>query len=298
MLRKSISAVFCAALVTCLSSTAFAGDNDFELSRFAEFDPNEYGPGCTNACGTVVPNEELFRSLVGQAGQVFAPRLASPAETLGEAGFAFNAMASFSLIDDEQEHWTTAIRDRDPDPALFSGHVQIRKGLPFSFEVAGNMGYLFDSEMFTLGADLKWALNEGFFYFPDLAFRGSVNTLMGSRDLQLVVAGGDMSISKAFGIGGIMVVTPYLGYQMLWSIGSSRLLNAYPQDPRPPQFDSDTPTGQGSSTFAPEFVFGTETVQVNRPFVGARLNVWVLNFVVEGVFAEVTQLTFSGGVDF
>jgi hypothetical protein len=45
---------------------------------------------------------------------------------------------------------------------------------------------------------------------------------------------------------------------------------------------------------------------VNRVFFGARLNVWILNFVLEGVLASpsnenagaVTQATFSGGVDF
>ncbi len=297
MVRNLLVQMLVVAASLCAVAPAFALDNDLVLSRFAEFDPQQFG-SCTNACGIVDPNVDLFRALVQDFGQVIAPRLASPAETLGEAGFAFNTMISMSVVDDTQEHWQLAVEDGDPSSTWATGHVQIRKGLPFSFEVAGNMGYVFGSEMFMLGGDLKWAINEGFYYFPDLAFRGSVNTLMGSRDMNLYTAGGDMSISKAFGIAGTMVVTPYLGYQLLWLIGSSRLLNAFPQDPRPPQIDRDQPSGMGSTTFSPEFVFSTETVNVNRFFVGARINVWILNLVLEGVIADVPQFTVAGGVDF
>lgn len=297
MLRKLLVFVGTTIAVLSTAQSATALDNDLVLSRFADFDPQQFGD-CVNACGIVEPNEALFNALVEDLGQVIAPRLVSPAETLGEAGFAFNMMTSFSIVDAEAEHWQTGVQDRDPESTWATGHLQIRKGLPFSLEVAGNMAYIFSSEMFTLGADLKWAINEGFYYFPDLAFRGTVNTLMGASDLNLYTAGGDMSLSKAFGIAGLVVITPYLGYQMLFIIGSSRLLNAFPQDPRPPQFDRDTPSGTGSTTFSPEFVFGTHNANVNRFFVGTRLNVWILNLVVEGVFAEIPQFTIAGGVDF
>lgn len=296
MLRKLLLGSLAVFASLLLVSPAFALDNDLKLSRLADFNPREFG-ACTNACGIVQPNEALFQSLVSDMGQVLSPRLANPAETLGEAGFAFNLMTSWSIIDQDADHWI-ALEDRAPEPVFFTGHLQVRKGLPFSFEIAGNMAYLFASEMFTLGADLKWALHEGFQYIPDLALRGSVNTLMGSRDLNLYTAGADISVSKAFGIAGLMVLTPYLGAQGLWIIGSSRLLNAFPQDPRPPQYDNDIPSGAGSATFAPEFVFDTYTTNVYRFFVGARANIWILNIVVEGVIADIPQLTLAAGVDF
>lgn len=178
---------------------------------------------------------------------------------------------------------------------MFTSHLQIRKGLPFSFEVAGNMAYLFASEMFTMGADLRWALNEGFYYFPDVAVRGTVNTLMGSRDLNMVTTGWDVSMSKAFDISGVMSLTPYVGYQQLYIIASSRLLNAYPQDPRPPQFDPSNP----NNTFSPEFVFAQRTYKADRLFFGGRLNVWIMSFTLEAVLGDgVNTYTFAGGVDF
>ena len=82
------------------------------------------------------------------------------------------------------------------------------------------------------------------------------------------------------------------------SVPPSRLLNAYPQGPRSPQFDQDRPAGEGSRTFSPEFVFEQYDTQINRVFFGTRINVWVLNFELEGVIADVSQAMFSVGAEF
>jgi hypothetical protein len=293
------------ASVMLTSSLAQARDNDLVLSRFSTFEPEPCGPrpnpdqpiSDTNQpqsiCGQVVPDSVSFNNLVLDLGEVFAPRIGNPAETLGQAGFAFSAMGSVSFIPNTNEYWQLVVEDGDPPPAMFTGHVQVRKGLPFSFEMVGNMTYLTNSEMFAVGADLKWALHEGFFYMPDVAVRGSVNTILGSEYLNLVTAGWDVSISKNFGLGGVVSLAPFAGYQNLYVIGSSRLINAYPQDPRPPQTNSQ------NEVFAPEFVFDQHTASVNRFFLGTRLNVWILSFVLEGALGQnVNQLTFSGGVDF
>ncbi len=296
MTRKMhiLTAVLCALTLQSFAAPASAGDNDLVLSRFATFNPKS-SPNCTHACGIVEPNVKLYEDLLLDLGQVLAPRFIGPADTLGEAGFAFVMMTSLSTIDNQKEHWQEGVENRNPSSSLLTGHLQIRKGLPFSFEVAGNMAYLFASEMFTMGADVKWALNEGFYYFPDVAVRGTVNTLMGATDLNMLTAGWDVSISKGFNVSGVMQFTPYLGYQQLYIVGSSRVLNAYPQDPRPPQFNPDNL----SETFSPEFVFSQKTLQVDRFFAGLRLNVWILNFTLEGVLGEtVNQFTFAGGLDF
>lgn len=294
------------ATLVIAAPAATALDNDIVLSRFATFDPQQFAlddEPCVNACGEVQPNRQLFEGLARDLGQVLGPRVGAPAETLGQAGFAVNFMTSLSFIPSDEEYWQLGVEDQDPSSSMLSGIFQVRKGLPFSFELAGNFGYLFNSEMFTLGTDLKWALNEGFYYFPDLAIRGSVNTVMGAPDLNMVTAGGDMSASKSFGLSGVMSLTPYVGYQMLFIVASSRLLNAYPQDPRSPQFDrgdsgTANPRRAGATTFNPEFVFEQYDTTVNRFFFGARLNVWVLSFVAEGIIADVSQANFSIGADF
>lgn len=296
---KVARATACSMVALALfAGEASARDNDIVLTRYAKFDYNQFSTAdnpCELACGVVDPDTESFKKITADLGEVFAPRFSNPAETLGEAGFAVNLMTSVSFIPAQETYWQQGVEDGDPNSTLMTGHVQVRKGLPFSFELAGDMAYLFDSEMFTMGAHVKWALNEGFYYMPDIAVRGSVNTLLGADTLNLLTAGWDVSISKDFGLGGVVSLAPYLGYQNLYVISSSRLLNAYPQDPRPPQSDPNDPT----RIFGPEFVFQQEVQPLNRFFMGARLNVWILSFVAEGMLGEnVNQFNFSAGVDF
>ena len=291
-------------LSMAIATPAHAGQNDLVLSRFATF---ERGSNCpdTNICGTARPNDKLFQDLVRDFGQVMAPPVSTPAETLGQAGFSIHLVPSMSIIPSDNPHWRRAakgntVRDGEvraggnPGSVLFNPHLVARKGLPFSFEVAGTLGHIAGSEMTTAGAQLKWALNEGFHMFPDVAVRGAVNTLVGSRDLRMLTASWDFSISKSFPIRGVMSITPYGGYQQLHTIGWSRLLNVRPQDPRPPQRGEDDTVG-----FNPEFVFEPYNDAVNRGFLGSRFNVWIMSFSLEAVFGEtVTQLNLSAGMDF
>lgn len=293
VLGKTVGATL--ALATLLtSSMAMALPNDLTLYRLGEFQTVE-AEGCTNICGYVDADEEAFRSLTADLGQVFAPRLIAPSETLGQAGFAVKLMTSFSTIPNQEDYWQRGMEGRNPDPVLFTSHLQVRKGLPFSFEVVGNLAYLYASEMFAMGADLRWALNEGFDWFPDVAARGSVNTVVGAPELNMINAAWDLSMSKSFGLAGVTSLTPYAGYQQLYTVASTRVLNAYPQDPRPPQFSTTNPNVR----FAPEFVFSQHTATANRFFMGARLNTWILSFTLEAVFGDtVNQYTFAGGFDF
>ena len=297
MSLRAVTTVGLTVALTLSASVASAGPNDLRLNRFGEFREIQ-DPDCTQICGEVVRDTEAFEAFTSEFGQVMAPRLIAPSETLGQAGFAMKLMTSFSQIPHQEDHWQRGLEGRSPNPVLFSTHLQVRKGLPFSFEVVGNLGHLYGSEIFTMGADLRWALNEGFDWFPDVAVRGTVNTVVGAPELNLVNTGWDLSASKSVGIAGVMALTPYIGYQQLYTIASTRVLNAYPQDPRPPQF-SRTNT---NVRFAPEFVFGQTTTMANRLFLGTRLNVWIMSFTLEGVLglgdANVNQYTFAGGFDF
>lgn len=312
--RRLLTALTCFALVTlALPTVAAAGDNDIILTRFGDFDiSNPNRPEGENANGTVSKNNPAFENLVTDLGQVIAPKFGSPAQTLGQAGFAVQFLPSISFIDEGAEHWRLAMEGNEvprengqiqsgdnivgnnPPGVLFTPTVRIRKGLPYSFEFGGSFSHIAGSNMFTVGSQLQWALNEGFQYFPDVSVRGTVNTLLGSRDLSLMTAGGDITVSRDFDIGGVMSVAPYAGYQRLWTIGWSRLLNARPQDPRSPTSGSN-----GGDTFNPEFVFSTYTNAINRVFVGADMRVWIVDIALEGAFSEnVQQLTLSTGLDF
>ncbi len=288
-------------LVTCctlgmglvITSTAMAqqssGGKNLSLRRLATAEPVEdlRYPGKFNAR----PDKEAFRGLSKDLGVILGPKFLSPAETLGEAGFDVGAEFSLTTVDTSSAHWR-ALDGGTPDDFV-TGQLHVRKGLPFSFEIGGSLAHLFDSELYVLGTEVKFSLNEGFFYLPDLAVRGTLNTALGSSDLNLSTAGFDVSMSKSFGIVGVVSITPYAGYNYLSIISSSRLLDVTPEDPTPPTIDDAT----GELAFQPEFVFSREVQSVNRFFGGMRLLLGVLNITLEGAFTDSVN-TYSGRVGF
>ncbi len=293
---RVMGAITIAALVLLSTSAAWASSpNDPRLTNFLSFDDYEVDDQ-GRVWGTVEQDVEGFDEFSKHLGQMIAPRIIAPSETLGQAGFAVKTMGSLSYIPDD-----SALRDGmagQPSSMVFSSHLQVRKGLPFSFEVAGNISHVDSSDLFVMGADVRWALHEGYAYFPDIAARVSGNTLTGAPELVLFNVAWDLSMSKSFGLGGVMAITPYVGYQQLHTFSSSRKLNAYPQDPRPPQ----NLTTENLS-FAPEAVFSHRRDNYrqmsHRMFLGARLNVWIVSLTLEGIYANpVRQFTLAAGVDF
>ena len=263
-------------------------DNDINLNRFATCvssgDPHdpEYKP-----CIGTVPNLALFESLSADLGLVFSPRFLAPSETLGQAGFEFGGELSFSVIDNKAEHWQLGIQDRTPPKVLTTTQIHLRKGLPFSLEIGAVVGYMVQSELFSLGAELKWALLEGFFFLPDITVRGTVNTVVGSSELNLTTAGFDISVSKAFGIVGMLSITPYVGYNLVGIFASSRILT--PGDSSLPE----------RGVNEPEFVFGQTNMTRHRAFFGFRVIFYRLVFSAEAdIASDVKTFSMKLGFDF
>jgi hypothetical protein len=273
---------------------ALAGDNDLELRRLAERQEVEVldSDGLPVTRFNALPDLDAFKTLSRDIGVVFAPKFLAPAETLGQAGFDLGVDVSLHMVDASLEHWR-ALNSADAPNTMVTGQLHVRKGLPFSFEIGATLTHLFDSEMFAPGMELKFSLNEGFFYLPDIALRGAFNVVVGSSDLNLATTGFDISISKSFGLVGAVNLTPYAGYNQLVVIASSRLLDVAPEDPTQPTINEDT----GLLDFQPEFVFDTEVQTLNRFFFGTRLLFGVLNLTFEGALTNDVQ-TYSGRLGF
>lgn len=302
LIRRAVAVVAAVGMCVVAFPAYASGPYDFDWSELVDFEIDEVDDQ-GRVWGSAEGDQDKFGEMTADLGQVFAPRLIAPTETLGQAGFAVKAMTSFSVIPNQEDHWQQ-MTGGDAQGALFSSHLQVRKGLPLSFEVAGNLSHLARSQQFVMGADLRWALHEGYRFFPDVGVRASANVLTGAPQLNLFNTGWDASISRSFGVGGVVELTPYLGYQQLFTFASTRVLNARPQDPRPPQTRTDD-----DQAYAPEFVFpdadvddtmfGQQVHVGNRPFAGLRLNTWIMSFTFEAVLGDrVQQFSFAGGVDF
>jgi hypothetical protein len=252
-----------------------AGGVNYQPSRW------EFRGGCGTAgtAGTdgqafaqCFPDNQLWANLVNELGAALAPALAAPAMTLGTSGLYVGYELSITNLQRTGEHWRrgtegsaasnvntdTATRRDNGDATGLVSRVHVRKGLPFGFELGTQVSHLHDSGMWAIGLDLRWALFEGFHrnlgWLPDLAVRGSVNTLAGQSQMTLTVVGIDAVLSKRFTLGGQVRLSPYVGAQGLFIFGDSGVIDLTPsrsaqtECPRPTtRYVPDTRTGADRS---------------------------------------------------
>ncbi len=155
-----------------------------------------------------------------------SPKLMAPASTLGYSGFYMALEGSLTPTPDggDPKRWYKGVGPLDESPGvMFFPSVHVRKGLPWSMELGGTINYLSQSELVGLGADVKWSIFEGYRHgfrgvLPDVAARGSVVRVLGQSDIDMTIIGVDASMSYPFGIGGMLSLTPYVGWQYLWTL--------------------------------------------------------------------------------
>ena len=157
-----------------------------------------------------------------------SPKLMAPASTLGYSGFYMGLEGSLTPTpnggDSNDKRWYKGVGPLDESPGvMFVPSVHVRKGLPWSMELGGTINYLAESELVGLGADVKWSIFEGYRHgfrgvLPDVAARGSVVRVLGQSDIDMTIIGVDASMSYPFGIGGMLSLTPYVGWQYLWTL--------------------------------------------------------------------------------
>ena len=111
MVRAALAAVVALGALGTLTlpRPAAADQNDLVMSRLATRITDSTG----RVLAVVGQNLE-FRALASQLGVVLAPHLLSPADTLGFAGFQFDADVSQTSIDSIQPYWRVLAGTRDP----------------------------------------------------------------------------------------------------------------------------------------------------------------------------------------
>lgn len=176
--------------------------------------------GFYSTTNSTVANQS-FTSYAGELGTVIAPKFLGPANTLGSYGFSASWEMSFTHINAKNSYWQKGAKN----PPEFAKTMQIHfeKGLPFSIQLGGIVTHVFQSGLWGLAMDAKWAVVEGFKYVPDISIGGFVGTLLGGGDLAMLDAGMNILISKPFTLGGVVVITPYAGYRFLYINASSHL---------------------------------------------------------------------------
>jgi hypothetical protein len=229
---------------------ARAGKNDLQLLNLCPPDANgdcswvKRGAGgeitAPVSLAGDVDAQSRYRSLMSELGVVIAPRLQTPADTLGYAGFQFSFELGLTKINADRSYWNGVQGVNPSNPAAsrpdsylttIGGFVRKGMWLPLpAFEWGVGAMSLLGSRMYAVQAYAKLALQEGFhgWMLPSLAVRGSASQLLGTSQVDLNVFGVDVLISKAFGIAGTVRLEPFLGWNMLFIDAVSGHLDATP----------------------------------------------------------------------
>ncbi|WP_224366917.1 hypothetical protein [Hyalangium versicolor] len=222
-----------AALVS--GAAAHADQNDLQITRLGR--PNEVQTTCDpeqqQTCATGNSRFQAF-------ARAFAAGISStnlmPPETVGHAGFNVNMELAVVSLPSSIELPTEGTQ---PSTVLVPS-FHVRKGLPFSIELGGRVGWVEKSRMVATTGELKWAANEGFTYLPDIGARLHVTRLMGVRDFGLTSAGLDLGIGKQFPLGGMITLTPYGGLDFNWVGADTDTLDFNPNRPYNDSLDGDS----------------------------------------------------------
>jgi hypothetical protein len=199
------------------------------------------------------PNNTAWANMMSELAFAIAPSAFHPARTTGFGGFALSLEASFAHINANAQDATTKVQywhqgtqgavdpanhqfstvDNSPDSILQIYTLKARKGLGFGFEVTGALGYVANTSLWVGGADLHWAILEGYRtgllgYLPDVAIGGGVRTLGGSPKFFLTTVGVDAQVSKPIALADSAVLTPYVGAQRLFIFADSTVVSLSP----------------------------------------------------------------------
>jgi hypothetical protein len=248
--------LLCAVGVGALAGegSARAGKNDLRLLNLCPVDLNTLecswvqrdGNGRVLGTAPDADGQSRFRSMMSELGFAIAPRVMTPADTLGFAGFQFSAELGVTTTNPERKVGSLAYWDgveavspnnptgsARPSSRLTTVGGYVRKGLwiPLpAFEFGAGALSILDSHMYVLQGYAKLALQEGFhgWWLPSLAVRGSGSQLLGTSEVDMTVYGIDVLASKAFDIGGTARIEPIVGWSILFISARSGVIDATP----------------------------------------------------------------------
>jgi hypothetical protein len=269
------------AVLTLGAAMARAEPLDVNLVRLGPSDPAVWtaiGATPAEAPALAADAKRRFASLSNQVALAMSSPLLQPGSTTGHSGFDLAFEGSYSRVDDAvlgtprlgfyARPWPTA---STPNWLMTSG-IHVRKAFPFSFEMGGRLTYLGMTSYVAAQGEAKWALNEGFDYFPDVAVRAAYTRLFGNRDWNLDATDLDVLVSKRWGVSSVTSLTPYVAARFtLVNASSERLDFGVGGAPAPPS----------DATFA---AFPHIRTSLYRTTVGVRMTANLVSLALEGTY--------------
>jgi len=144
--------------------------------------------------------------------------------SLGMFEFELSTDHRLSFVHDDtgagSSPWSEMAEDGEASVVQYIPRVMVRKGLPYSFEVGGNVGWLGISRQFVVGGYGRWAMLDGWTKVPDAAIQISYDGYVGNDGMDLGVFQLALSLGYTFETRGALSssgsqFSPFLGYGYL-----------------------------------------------------------------------------------
>lgn len=280
-----------ATILGALTLMALGALNPHKAEAFG-LDPLLHGLCDDCTMGAPKTREAVFDGLTKAYGLALAPPRLSPANTIGINSLEVDFAYTLALLNDDTSVWAPALTNSSAPSTLSATHVMVRKGLPYSFELEGHLGYMINTELFTIGGAFKWSMHEAISAFPiDVMVRGSALKLVGSTQLEMSIVGLDASLGTQFGVLKLFNLAPYISYSPLLVTANSTTLDATPG-----LFDAPG-SALATSESATSFVYGRREHVTHRFGAGVRWLIGLLKITPEFVWApEQYQVNVSLGL--
>ncbi len=212
-LRPSLLAFFLAALALPVVAQG-AGSTDIVMAGLEKVEPAR--------------RQARFDFVVRELAMAMLapPNHAVAAMGLYEAELAFDNRVAFihtSAASGEQSSpWEELTESGEPSQVVFMPSITVRKGLPWSFEVGGDVGWYSGGRQFLVGGFGRWVPFGNWDKVPDIGVGVGYRGLVGNDQLELGVFHVDLSIGYSFAIDSRSTrpgthFSPYAGYQFLQS---------------------------------------------------------------------------------
>ncbi len=206
--------------------------------------PENPTPAQSAAYQPCLPDNAAFHRLAAQYGFAFAPTAMHAASTTGVGGWHVAIEAAYTSIDSGAAYWKDGSRgsaslgdgnttNSNPAGVLQLYSFKLRKAFGYGIEMGAQTGFMPQTSLWNAGVDIRWSLFEGFRtgipgYIPDFAVGGGVRTITGTHQFQLTIASFDTQLSKRIRVADAVVLTPWIGYQHLWTFIDSNVIDMTP----------------------------------------------------------------------
>lgn len=192
-----------------------------------------------------------FRLLSEDLGSALSYKPLAPAEPLGITGFDLGLAVTSTDISKSSAALSHASGGSSPISTLIVPKLSVAKGLPWGIDVAAFVSAIPTTNIKLVGGELRYAIMSGGVVLPAVAIRGAITRLSGVDQLSFDTKSLDLSISKGFAM-----FTPYAGIGQVWVNSTANVAGT-------------------DGALDQSFTQG-------KVFVGANLNLGLVNFALEG----------------